>query len=73
MTAPKIIATYWPKPGPSRKLDWLARYEDYDGADDSSNRSHFGYGATRQEAIDDLVENHPRGPNAVKADEEREG
>lgn len=60
MTA-KILTSYWAKPIPVRNRDWSATYDDYDGAEDSSNRGEIGLGATEQEAIDDLTENHPRG------------
>jgi hypothetical protein len=55
----KIITHHWLKPIPMRDFDWTATYEDYDGAEDSRTRAHIGYGATEQEAIDDLVVNFP--------------
>ena len=43
-------------PIPPRRFDWCAIDEDtYDGAPDSHNRNMIGYGATEQEAIDDLL------------------
>lgn len=48
----KIITEYIFPPIPYRFMDWVAYYDDYDGAEDS--RSRLGKGATEQEAIDDL-------------------
>ena len=44
-------------PIPTRRFDWLA-YDDntYDGAPDSGTRNQIGHGATKQEAIADLME-----------------
>jgi hypothetical protein len=51
----KISTEYWAKPGPERSFDWSAVDDDtYDGAEDSSNRNHIGYGRTEAEAIADL-------------------
>jgi hypothetical protein len=58
MTAPKLAKLnthYWAKPIPDRSYDWSATYDDYDGAEDSSNRNMIGYGKTEAEAIADLV------------------
>jgi hypothetical protein len=53
----KIRTDYWPKPIPPRQFDWTAIDDDtYDGAPDSCTRSQVGYGATEQEAIDDLLQ-----------------
>lgn len=42
-------------PIPDRRFDWCAVDDDtYDGAPDSGTRHEIGYGATEQEAIDDL-------------------
>lgn len=41
-------------PVPSRRFDWSATLGTYDGAPDSPNRHQIGYGATEQEAIEDL-------------------
>jgi hypothetical protein len=52
----KIRTDYWPKPIPTDQYDWSAVDDDtYDGAPDSGNRNQIGYGATEQEAIDDLL------------------
>lgn len=57
----KILTAYWAKPIPRRDCDWSATYDDYEGGDGYSEPSGpIGFGATEQEAIDDLVENHPR-------------
>lgn len=50
----KIITQYEQKPIPIREFDWSAVDDNYDGAEDSGNRHQIGYGATEQEAIDDL-------------------
>ena len=43
-------------PIPIRECDWCAWDDDnYDGAPDSPNRHMVGYGATEQEAINDLL------------------
>ena len=40
-------------------MRFSAVYEDtYDGASDSANRSHIGWGATKGEAAADLLENY---------------
>jgi hypothetical protein len=59
-----IQTSYWPKPIPSRNFDWSAIDADtydasYEGEDE--NGSHWkaspqGFGATEQEAIEDLLE-----------------
>jgi hypothetical protein len=51
----KIITSYEFPPIPIRRFDWLAVYDDYDGAPDSCCPT--GCGATEQEAIDNLIEN----------------
>jgi hypothetical protein len=48
MPVPKIITTYEPKPIPISAFDWTAVTEHYDLG------SPVGWGATEQEAIDDL-------------------
>ena len=51
----RIVTEYWAKPIPDRSFDWSAVDDDtYDGAEDSSNRNHVGYGRTEAEAIADL-------------------
>ena len=56
----KIRVTHVFPPIPIRTMDYSATYDDYDGAEDSGNRGEIGYGRTEQDAIADLVENHPR-------------
>lgn len=52
-----IKTEYDPKPIPLRAFDWTAYDEEtYDGAEDSSTRGQVGYGATREEAVTDLME-----------------
>jgi len=46
----KIMSGYWAKPIPMRGFDWVAWF---DGTEEDG---HPGYGSTRQEAIDDLLE-----------------
>ncbi len=48
--APRIKTDFWMKPIPLRQFDWSA-WDDRIGED-----SPTGYGATEQEAIDDLME-----------------
>lgn len=43
-------------PIPIRSMDWSAVTDNYDGAEDSSNRGQIGRGATEEEAIADLLE-----------------
>ena len=47
----KIVTNYIYPPIPQRHFDWLAHYDDPEGP--------TGYGPTEQDAIDDLVLNHP--------------
>jgi hypothetical protein len=52
----KIKTNYDFPPIPDRRFDWSAIDEDtYDGAEDSDNRHMIGYGATEQQAIEDLM------------------
>lgn len=54
----KIVTSFIYPPIPNRNFDWTAVYDDtYDGAEDSGNRNHVGYGATEEAAIKDLKEN----------------
>lgn len=57
MTA-KIATDFWMKPIPPRQFDWSAWYDD-DEPDDRG-RMPVGYGATEQEAIENLKDDHPR-------------
>ncbi len=49
----KINTEFVYPPIPYRGSDWMATYDDYDGAPDIS--CPMGKGATEQEAIDDLL------------------
>jgi hypothetical protein len=54
-----ITTTYWPKPIPSRNHDWSAIDSDtYDAElrDGAWVGGAQGFGATEQDAIDDLME-----------------
>ena len=56
-----IKTDYWKKPIPSRNCDWQAIDDDtydaeYLGEEDGWRGGPIGYGATEQEAIDDLKE-----------------
>ena len=62
--APKINTVFVYPPIPMRHLDWLAYYDNDEPNDNGSMAA--GYGATEQEAIDDLLENHPRNDIATK-------
>ncbi len=53
---PKIVTDYWPKPIPIRSHDWSAVLDNYDGGDNDGRGGPQGFGATQQEAIDDLLE-----------------
>jgi hypothetical protein len=57
-TAPKIRTEgIWP-PIPTRAFDYCATYEDDEPNDDGQMAA--GYGATREEAVADLLDNYPR-------------
>lgn len=47
----KIVTDNIFPPIPSRQFDWLTHFDDPEGP--------TGYGPTEQDAIDDLVLNHP--------------
>jgi hypothetical protein len=55
MKMPKIVLTHEYPPIPDRRWDWSAHY-----AGDEDERMDTGWGATRIEAIRDLLENYPR-------------
>lgn len=56
----KIETNYWAKPIPDRRFDWSATYDNYEGGDGYNEPAGpSGHGATEQEAIDDLLDNHP--------------
>ena len=46
---PTIRTDYWAKPIPIRNFDWSATFDGYDAGDP------IGYGATEQDAINDLI------------------
>lgn len=46
-----IVTEYWAKPIQPRQFDWAAHYDDPEG--------HVGYGETEQDAINDLLTEHP--------------
>ena len=53
----KIRVTFDCPPIPVRCFDWSAVDDDtYDGAEDSRNRNHIGYGSTAPEAVAHLLE-----------------
>ncbi len=53
----KILAYYDPPPIPMRNMDWRAIDVDtYDGAPDSPSRAQIGYGITREQAINALLD-----------------
>ncbi len=54
---PKIATSYWAKPIPLRQFDWCAWYDDDEPNDSGGMRQ--GEGRTQQEAIADLLTNHP--------------
>lgn len=56
----KIITDYWAKPIPPRNFDWTATYDNYEGGDGYDEpTSPSAHGATEQEAIDNLLSDHP--------------
>lgn len=55
---PEIETDHVYPPIPARDSDWAATFDNYDGAPDSGNRHHIGRGATRGEAIKDLIVNY---------------
>lgn len=54
---PRIVTSYWAKPGPQRGFDWSASY----AGDEPSDAGHMaiGYGHTEAEAIADLLKSYP--------------
>ncbi len=50
------MTTYWAKPIPTRRFDWSAVLSNYDGGDNAGHGGPMGFGATQQEAIDNLLE-----------------
>lgn len=52
-TGEKIVTDYWRKPGPTNKFDWSAHFDNDEPNDDG--QMSVGYGATEQDAIDDLL------------------
>lgn len=48
----KIVTDFWAKPIPTTRFDWSAWYDDDEPDDDGQMR--VGYGATEQEAIEEL-------------------
>lgn len=58
-TQVKIVTHYDPKPIPSRNMDWTAVTDNYDcdcDQDGYFSTDPMGFGATEQEAIEDLQE-----------------
>lgn len=55
---PKIVTTHVYPPIPDRSCDWQAYY-DGDEPNDDGQMPH-GSGSTEQEAIEELIANHPR-------------
>lgn len=55
MCQARIITTHVYPPIPVRHCDWSAHY-----AGEEDEQMATGRGRTEQEAVDDLVENHPR-------------
>ncbi len=53
---PEIKTSFVYPPIPIRSFDWSAVTDDYDGAPDG--KGYVGSGATRGEAIKDLIDNH---------------
>lgn len=53
---PRVIVTFIYPPIPIRSMDWQAHY-----AGEEDEQMDIGEGATAEEAVVDLIENHPRG------------
>ena len=73
----KLRATYAPPPIPDRNYDWSVVDSDtYDGAEDSRNRHHIGYGRSKEAAIADwhlqAAELRPEPERVLTEAEERE-
>lgn len=60
-TPPKIVTTHVYPPIPVRHMDWQAHYDNDEPDDDG--RMDVGHGATTDEAVRDLMDNHPRSGN----------
>lgn len=53
----EVVTTHCRPPIPSNQFDWIATYEDYDGAPDAGvDGNWIGYGATEIDAIASLFE-----------------
>ena len=50
----QIITSFWPKPIPIRRFDWMASRDGDEPNDDG--QMTVGFGATKAEAIADLIE-----------------
>jgi len=50
----QVVTNYWAKPIPPRNFDWSAQREGDEPNDDG--QMLCGYGATEQDAINDLLE-----------------
>ncbi|HLH92103.1 MAG TPA: hypothetical protein VKX28_27025 [Xanthobacteraceae bacterium] len=53
MSRATIRTSFVRPPIPQRSFDWIAVYDDYDGAPDS--HCPIGFGATKEAAIEDLL------------------
>lgn len=49
----KIVTDVWAKPIPTNKFDWSASFDNDEPSDEGQMKQ--GFGATEQEAIDDLL------------------
>ena len=59
MNGRNIVTSHIVPPIPIRSFDWCAHYDDYDVDGDSEgwySADPVGYGATEQEAIDNLLD-----------------
>lgn len=62
MSLPRIHVSFWMKPIPLRRFDYIATYDDYEGGDGYDEQpGPTGEGATAAQAVLDLIDNHPRG------------
>lgn len=61
--SPRIVTSFEHPPIPIRTCDWSATYDDYDvdcDQDGFFSNDPIGRGATEQDAVLDLIDNHPR-------------
>jgi hypothetical protein len=53
----RITASYWRKPIPTNRMDWVASIDDNDG------EGPHGFGATKEAAVQDLLDSLDEEPS----------